>query len=75
MSNITLVPKTFVAEVNPCSHCHLTSGNTDGPCKPFSNQPEDCVNQAETHFCSSDMNAFVRCKPSGKEFYIDQLKH
>ena len=71
MPNITLVAKIFVAEVNHCSQCHLTSGRTDGPCKPFSNEPEACVNQAETNFCSSDMNAFVKCKISGKELLIN----
>ena len=71
MPNITLVTKIFVAEVNHCSQCHLTSGRTDGPCKPFSNEPKDCINQAETNYCSSDMNAFVKCKISGKELLIN----
>lgn len=39
-----------------CSHCYLTEGRTDGPCKPYSLQPENCVNQAESNYCSDDRN-------------------
>ena len=62
-------------EDNGCSHCHLFGGRTDGPCKPYSREPGDCVNQAETNHCSSTINALLKCKRSSKEFYIHQIKY
>ena len=53
-----------------CSHCHLPSGLalpvTDGPCKPYSKNSTECVNQAETNYCTTNPSGWnYRCYSAG----------
>ena len=52
--------------LGPCSHCYLSQGATDGPCKVSEKyNPRNCINQAETLYCSTIESEFKLCEIQG----------
>ena len=47
------VNNVFLCILDPCSHCHSHPGVNDGPCKKSTTHGGICVNQEETHYCST----------------------
>ena len=45
--------------LDPCSHCFVSQGYQDGPCKVSSNHPDYCVNQGENANCSPDPERYT----------------
>ena len=56
----TSVPATTTGS-GPCSHCFPGSSDNDGPCKIYSGNTAECVNQAETKYCSKDPTYYDKC--------------
>ena len=47
----------MIEYLGPCSHCH----HDDGPCKVYSGNTAECVNQAETAYCSKYPTYYDKC--------------
>ena len=45
---------------NPCAHCYVDEIN-DGTCKPYWSNTNECVDQAETKYCSSFSTRYRKC--------------
>ena len=52
--------------LDPCSHCYLSQGATDGPCKVSELYDSMyCINQAEETYCSTSPNKYEKCRIQG----------
>ena len=52
--------------LDPCSHCYLSQGATDGPCKVSKKHNFNyCINQADNLYCSTSQSEYERCEKQG----------